>query len=318
MKYLQVFITFLVAFVINGISYAQNETQQLIINTVVIDSTDKNFGYYLLVKPKSEKIKGVLVLLPGLGQKSEDIFLDTQLHEHAFENDLLTIGFAGRTRMTADSLIQEKMSAVLKHVIQKHKVDKDKFIFGGFSAGGVIALRYVELCKEFPEKFPVEPKGVFMADSPVDLYHSWSLQEENLKNNYSDISVNEAKWVGKVYRYYYGATPSDDPTVFIKLSPFSINKEYGENEKFLKDVAVRAYHDVDIVWRLKNRNQTVRFDNYVATSELINRLMLMGNERAEFIQTFQTGFRRTGERHPHSWSIIDESECIEWINNLLK
>ena len=157
-----------------------------------------------------------------------------------------------------------------------------------------------------------------MADSPVDLYHSWKLQEENIKNNYSEISVNEANWLERYYRKFYGATPSENPDKYVDLSPFSINEDYGNNEQYLKDVAVRAYHDIDIEWRLINRNQTAKFDNYVATSELINRLMIMGNAKAEFIQSFKTGYRRNGQRHPHSWSIVEEKECIDWIKEILQ
>jgi hypothetical protein len=80
---------------------------------------------------------------------------------------------------------------------------------------------------------------------------------------------------------------------------------------------VRTYHDVDISWRIINRNQTVHGSNYEVTAELINRLVLMGNSRAEFIQTFQTGYRSNGQRHPHSWSIVNEVELIQWMNKLI-
>lgn len=297
-------------------SFGQSETE-IEINKVVIDSSDSDYGYYLSVEPK-ETIECVLVLFPGFSQNSESIFLDTEFHKYAFEQNILTIGFAGRMKLTADSILQEKINLVLSDVIKKTKIEKDKFVLGGFSAGGVIALRYTELCYQFPNEYPIRPKGVFMADSPVDLYHSWKLQEENIKNNYSEISVNEANWLKRYYREFYGATPSENPNRYISLSPFSIDEKYGNNEQFLKDVAVRAYHDIDIEWRLTNRNQTAKFDNYVATSELINRLMIMGNNKAEFIQSFKTGYRRNGQRHPHSWSIVEEEECIDWIIEIVK
>ena len=96
-----------------------------------------------------------------------------------------------------------------------------------------------------------------------------------------------------------------------------MNKKYGENEKFLKNTSVRAYHDVDIAWRLINRNQTVHNSNYEVTAELINRLMLMGNKKAEFMQSFKTGYRSNGRRHPHSWSIVDEVEFIQWMKKII-
>ena len=288
------------------------------VEKIELDSSDAQYGYYLSVQPKNETVNAVLVLLPGFGQKAEDVFLDTKFHEIAAEHNIQTIAFAGRMKLTADSLMQKKLNAVLSHVVEQSKVDKSQFVLGGFSAGGVIALRYAELCHQFPKQFPIQPKGVFMADSPVDLFHSWKMQEENIKNNHSEISVNEAKWMTKFYRNFYGATPSENPDRFVELSPFSIDENLGNNEQYLKDVAVRAYHDIDVAWRLKNRNQTAKFDNYIATAELINRLMLMGNDKAEFIQTYQTGYRRNGDRHPHSWSIIDAEECVEWVRKLIK
>ncbi len=295
----------------------ESTPSEISIEKVILNPSDKPHGYYLSILPTSKTIKGVLVLLPGFGQKSEAIFTDSKFHEFAYSHDLLTIGFAGYTRMTADSLIQNRLNAVLEDVLQKNNITPDKFILGGFSAGGTIALRYAELCKQFPDAFPIQPRAVFMADSPVDLFYSWNLQAENLKNKHSEISTNEATFVQRFYREYYGATPSENPERFITLSPFSIDTTYGKHEVFLEQVAVRAYHDIDVAWRLKNRNQTARFDNYIATSELINRLMLLGNEEAEFMQTFGTGYRKNGERHPHSWSIIDVEECGEWMLQLL-
>ena len=96
-----------------------------------------------------------------------------------------------------------------------------------------------------------------------------------------------------------------------------MDKNYGDNEKHLQSTAVRAYHDVDIPWRLQNRFQSVAESNYLVTSELIKRLILMGNQKAEFIQSYQTGYRSNGQRHPHSWSIVDEEECVRWVKSLL-
>ena len=47
-------------------------------------------------------------------------------------------------------------------------------------------------------------------------------------------------------------------------------------------------------------------------SELINRLVQQGNDTAEFMQAKQPGMRSNGLRHPHSWSIVDEVELVQW------
>ena len=104
-------------------------------------------------------------------------------------------------RKTADSLLQIRMNAVMEDVIEEFGVPEDKFVFGGFLAGGIIALRYAELCKQYPRTFPVTPAAVFMADSPIDLFHFWNLMEEILTTKHSKISTVEAEMVEKVYRY---------------------------------------------------------------------------------------------------------------------
>lgn len=282
-----------------------------------VDQSDAEYGYYLTIEPKG-KIEGTLLLLPGFGQLAQYVFPETKLHKFAAENNLLTISFSTRFRSSADDFYQRKLNTTLKDAIKRYDLDPEKFVIGGFSAGGVIALRYTELCKEFPDKFPINPQGVFMADSPVDMFLIHEFFEEAIKENRSEVAVAEAKGSIDYMQKNYGKTPPEDREFYGKLSPFSINPEYGQNEKFLKDVAVRTYHDLDVNWRLINRNQPMRFQNYIATSELINRLLLMGNKRAEFIQTFETGYRADGRRHPHSWSIIDEEECISWVKKLIE
>ena len=282
---------------------------------IVLDDADPDYGYYFAIAP--EKVKGTLVLLPGFGQIAESVLVSTDLPEQAYQNGLLTIVFAGRNRMTADSVVQEKINAVLLDAKERFSLREQGIAMGGFSAGGTVALRYTQVSQQFPERFPFRVRAVFMGDSPVDLYHLWKMQEINLQDTLHAVSAEEAKFLQRELRNTYGATPAEQPELYDALSPFSLEAGRSQHEQWLKDVAVRTYHDVDINWRLKNRNQSVLYRNYVPSSELINRLMLMGNEEAEFIQTFQTGYRRGDVRHPHSWSIIDAEECVQWLLGVL-
>jgi hypothetical protein len=38
-------------------------------------------------------------------------------------------------------------------------------------------------------------------------------------------------------------------------------------------------------------------------------------ENVEYIPTVNRGYRSNGDRHPHSWSIVDVNELIKWIKN---
>lgn len=285
---------------------------------IVLDATDTHSGYYLVAEPeKKDSIRGVLVLLAGFGQTPDHTVPETKLHKEATSKNILTIFCAGGNKLYADSITQQKLSHILADVISRYRVKPTDFVLGGFSAGGMIAMRYAELCVEFPDKFPIQPKGIFTVDSPIDIFTIYEQLEETARNNYSEIAVEEAVRAITFIKNDFGV-PRENIETYAKLTPFSMNKSYSQNEIFLKDLAVRTYHDVDIAWRIINRNQTVHLSNYEMSAELINRLVLMGNKRAEFMQSFKTGYRSNGQRHPHSWSIVDEKELIVWMEGLLK
>ncbi len=285
------------------------------VKKVVVDAKDSTSGYYLAIEPQGQ-IEGVLVLLSGFSQHSEDIFPETKLPNVAYANNILTIGFAAGYKVYADKGVQDKLTATLKDVITRYKVDPSKFVLGGYSAGGTIVLRYVELCNQYPSKFPIKAKGVFMVDSPIDVFSSWDMFEGVIKDNYSEYAVSEAKEAIARMKQERGV-PKENVAAYAEVTPFSMNKAYCDNEKYLQQTAVRAYHDVDIAWRLVNRRQTVHNSNYEFTAELINRLLMMGNTKAEFMQATGKGYRSNGMRHPHSWSIVNEVECIQWIKGII-
>lgn len=286
------------------------------IKRYVLDSSDVYSGVYLVAEPQNlQQIQGVLVLLGGFGQIPEHTPPETKLHLEAAKNGLLTVFCGAGNKLYADSITISKLTRLFKDVIQRYRVKPDRFVLGGFSAGGMVAMRYTELCLELPDKFPIQPKGLFLVDSPIDIFTIYEQLEETARNQYSEIAVEEAVRAMKFIQQDYGI-PREQTGIYAKLTAFSMNKAYGQNELVLRNLPVRAYHDVDIAWRLKNRNQTVHNSNYEVTAELINRLMLMGNSRAEFIQSFQTGYRANGQRHPHSWSIVDHEACMSWIHSL--
>ena len=49
---------------------------------------------------------------------------------------------------------------------------------------------------------------------------------------------------------------------------------------------------------------------------MINELNRLGNQNAELITTQKKGYRKPdNKRHPHSWSIVDNDELINWLLN---
>jgi len=284
---------------------------------VVLDANDPATGYYLAVPPRGE-IQSVLVLLPGFNESPEGALPETKLHNVAYANNILTLFIPYGAKIYIDEPTQTNINRALTDSIKRFNVNPENFVIGGFSAGGTIALRYAELCQEKPASFPVKPKAVFTIDSPVDLVELWKYFDRELERNFSDVGMNEARFIQGIMKQDFQGTPTTKYAAFVSHSPFTKDLGKEGNEAYLKNIPVRLYHDVDLVWQLKNRRRSA-FDNNVAcASELIARLMKMGNERADLVIAKHPAFRSNGMRHTHSWSVVDEVEFIQWMKQVVK
>ncbi|MEQ8426106.1 MAG: hypothetical protein RIA63_15410, partial [Cyclobacteriaceae bacterium] len=241
-------------------------------------------GYYLAVKPASGDPGGVLLLLPGFAQSAESVFPESKLPNVAYVNGILTVAIAGGRKLYADDEVVKRLNKAITHIQKEYKVGADKFIIGGFSAGGTIGLRYAEYCNQFPEQAPIKPKAVFAVDSPVDLFGIWNYFQREIKKNYSEAGVGEAKFVSEIMLNEIG-DPASNKKGYDELTPFSTQRDEPGNEKFITKIPVRFYEDVDVAWQLENRRRSLYDSNALDASELINRLLLQGNEKAEFIRS---------------------------------
>ncbi|WP_338763512.1 hypothetical protein WAF17_19770 [Bernardetia sp. ABR2-2B] len=270
---------------------------------------------YLVMTPEEgiENLEGVLILLPGFGQAAKTIFEESELPYEAAKRNILTVMIPFGRKLYADKETQNHLNTVIKDVKKNYHFDSTKVVLGGFSAGGTVGLRYVELCRESPSQYPILPSAAFAVDSPTDLFEIWNYFQRELVKNYSPAGVGEANYVSQLMKNELGGTPKENPKSYYYHSPFVGEADSLLNAKYLLEIPVRAYHDVDVVWQLRERRRSVRDNNYYTTSMLINKLLLHGNQEAEFIQSKEKGVRSNGMRHTHSWSVVDETECIEWV-----
>lgn len=287
------------------------------IEKVTFDNKDSTDGFYLAVRPRSGNIKGTLVLLSNF-YALDGIISETKLHNvaYAYGNDMLTIFASMKQKLYADTITVDRINTILKNVVSTFSADTSKFAIAGFDYAGIIALRYTELTYEHPKDFLIHPKAVFTIQSPVDLFDLWHQSERQIKKNYFPESVGDAKYILDAMTKENG-TIYNNREAYSKLSAFDREKQTEGNEQYLKNVAVRLYYDTDIDWQLKNRRNSFYDTDIPCGSELINRLLLLGNNNAEFISSKQSGIRSNGIRNPASLSIVDEAECIKWLKQKL-
>jgi hypothetical protein len=187
----------------------------------------------------------------------------------------------------------------------------------GYDIAGDIALRYTEMTYEHPAEFSVHPKAVFGIDCPVDLFGFYHRCERAIKKNYYKVAVNDSRALIDLITKEAGGTIYEKSENYRRLTPFDREDGSAGNEQYLRNVAVRLYFDTDISWQLKTKRNGFYDTNIPDGSEMISRLMLLGNKDAEFMAAKQPGMRSNGTRNASSYSIVDEVDCIHWLKKAL-
>lgn len=284
----------------SGIYYGDNNQSQLYYHALVPDG----------------KISGVLVLLPGTWETTEHLLSSTQaLSQLAYQNNLAVIVPSINQRLTLNNEIVELLNNMFAHAIKKYHLPKHKFVMGGWSMGGIFSMRYTQMAKQNSLKTVVNPVAVFNCDGPCDLKNVYHNFKRKLNKN---PGQSEPAYGIHELEKYCGGTPTTAPENYRYYSPYSYGEKNGGNAQYLISTPVRIYADVDPVWWMQNRNVDMYDLNALDQTAMIQLLNDIGNKQAEFINAYQKGVRLEGNRHPHSWSIIDPHDCIRWMLGFLK
>lgn len=273
---------------------------------------DSTTLFYDKLVPKNKPV-GVLVILPGSGERLDDVRKQITLHRLAVQKNLLVIFPSinwGTNRHFAE---HQFLDTIFRQIVQQYKVSKDKFVIGGFSGGGMIALTYTEKANKYNDSTFIKPKAVFGVDPPVDYAHLWNHCKKDIERNFSEPAVQESKWIMDSYIKEFGGSPEDYPENYIRYSIYSYSEKDGGNAKYLKNTPVLLYTEPDVLWQMQNRHRDYYDMNCVDIAAMINFLQLQGNKDAQLVTTNNKGRRLDGTRHPHSWSIMDSQQCLNWI-----
>lgn len=273
---------------------------------------DSTTLFYEKIVPKNRPI-GVLVILPGSGEQLEDVRKQITLHTLAVKNNLLVI-FPSINWGTNKHIPEHQfLDTIFKQVVNQYKVSKDKFILGGFSGGGMVALTYAEKANKYQDSTFIKPRAIFGVDPPLDYAHLWNHCKKDIERNFSEPAIQESKWIMDSYIKEFGGSPEQFSQNYIKYSIFSYSETDGGNAKYLKSTPVLLYTEPDVLWQMQNRHRDYYDMNCVDIAAMINLLQLQGNKNAKLVVTHNKGKRLNGMQHPHSWSIMDSQQCLTWI-----
>jgi hypothetical protein len=278
------------------------------------DNAKTQLYYHAIIPDKT--IKGVVVLMPSTWETTEHVLSSMSAFcSMAHNNQLAIIVPSINQRLTLTNHSIQLMNTMFAHSIKHYKLPKDKFVIGGFSMGGIFSMRYTELSIEQPEATSIHPLAVFNCDGPCDLANIYN----NFKRKqFKNPGQGEPFYGMRELEYYCGGSPDTAAANYQYYSPFTFADPKGGNAQYLLNIPIRIYGDVDPLWWMENRHVDMYDLNALDQTAMIQFLKDNGNTKAEFINAYGKGYRLEGNRHPHSWSIIDSVDCIDWINKHLE
>lgn len=297
-----IIILVLIAFSCKGQSEKNSQTEK---QTSEIIKTD---DYELI---KSEKQKGLLILFPCFPCDAENTLSEFEISEISVKNDFSVLAMNLNQHLFLNQSEKHQLAEQLEKIILENNLSKENIFIGGFSSGGNLSLLISDYLVE--SKSQIQPKGVFVVDSPIDLLALYKTAQKNLKLDFSEPSVQEATWIKSFFEKEFG-NPENGIDNYEKYSPFTLETQNIENLKNLKNLKIRFYTEPDLKWWQENRKNDYEDLNAFYLKKLSEKLKTeFGSENIELIETENKGYRANGERHPHSWSIVKEKDLINWM-----
>ena len=313
MKYILVIFCVSINFIYAQKIYQQEEELKgQIFLTETISIPVENSGY-TLVLPDDNDADGLIVLLNSDRDAGKDV-VEPSLEYYALQNNLgvlfITTGNRLEFFFSEDSI--RKVDRYIGEVIENYNIPKKNLFFAGMSLSGTRALKYAQFCAEGKSEFGILPAAIAVCDAPLDFVRFWKESDKAKRLNFNPLTANEGEWVTAYLEKNLGI-PKDNLSAYQNYSVYCYYAEGGGNVKLLKDIPVRAYTEPDVLWWMETRRKDYYAMNAVDLAAMINELNISGNENAELILTHDKGYHPDGTRHPHSWSIVNNRELVEWF-----
>jgi hypothetical protein len=259
----------------------------------------------------TDQVNAVLILFGGYPEKAEDIKREFQILDIAKENNIAVLLSNFNQKLWLEEQEKHALAKRLQQILVVHQVPTDNIYMGGFSSGGVISL----LLSDFiagRAQYHIAPKGVFIVDSPIDLVALYETSEKNVEREFSEVSVQESSWLLDFLGGHLG-DPKDDIENYERMSVFTWRTGNTTNLENLKETKIRLYTEPDTLWWKSNRMNEYEETNAFYIKELAENLTNKGFRSVEYIPTSDKGYRANGERHPHSWAIVDKADLMNWM-----
>jgi hypothetical protein len=261
-----------------------------------------------LVKVANQK--GTLVLFPGYGHVSDDTKNEYKVIDIATKNGISVLFMSFNLHVFLRDDEKVSLAKEMVSIFETNKLNFENIYIGGFSSGGNVSLLLSDYLIKTKSK--IQPKGVFIGDSPVDLLKIYKNSEKNIAKNFSEETVEESKWIVGDFNEKLGS-PKNGIQKYEQFSPYTFQTGNIQNLSALKNTKIRLYTEPDVAWWKKDSDNDYEDMNAYSIEKLSEEMKKQGFSNVELIQTKNKGYRANGDRHPHSWSIIDKENLMKWM-----
>ncbi|MEM7163136.1 MAG: hypothetical protein AAF487_11930 [Bacteroidota bacterium] len=293
-----------------NVEYPENGTITL---TKEIQIPKVNSGYTLWL-PSKDTANGMLVFFHG----RRDTASADALINMALENQLAVL------YVTTDNPVEflfkkSKMQFIeqqMNEVCTNYGIPQNALLFCGMSLAGTRALKQSLFYSDSLSKYRIRPRAIAVCDAPLDMirFHKEAVKSGQLA--FHPLAANEGIWTSQYLEKNLGGPPKDAIHEYLDYSIYSYIGG-AKNLGPIRSTWVRAYTEPDVHWWIETRRKDYYGMNAIDLAALVNELKIMGNSHAELVTTRSKGYKPDGQRHPHSWSIVDEKELIQWFVNIL-
>ena len=269
---------------------------------------------YTLLCPKND-VQGLIVTFHS-GRDTSHPGFEQRLAFDALKQNVATlyVTTGHRFDFLFDSSRFELLDGYISQVILAYNIPQDAIMYTGMSLAGTRAIKMA--LWNYHGYGEVRPAAMALCDPPLDFIRFWRAQHHSKTNETHPTSVSEATWTNYLLETNLGGTPDEAFEAYVAYSPYVKLNEIDPKIKVLGDVPIRIYTEPDLDWWMENRNRDAYGINSLDASALVGDLRLIGNEKAYHITTQNKGYHPDGRRHPHSWSIVDNEELVEWFLSL--
>jgi len=280
------------------------------VNFIYRNSRDSLQNFYVVRPPVGKAAGGIILIQRGLSDSSKKIAYSKGIL-------LMTVVLTNNDLdLFMDTIILKQLDSMINEAIVKYKVPAGKIVIGGMSVAGTAAIRYAEYCAGGNSVFHFKPAAIVAVDSPLDYERLFNESENAILRNYNQDAVSEGQQLTAFFKTKMRGTPDENRLAYQQASPFSHTAKQGGNASILKDTRIRIYTEPDINWWIENRRKDFYDLNVLDIAAFINQLKLIGNNKVELMVTNKKGYTTDGNRHPHSWSIVNEGEFLNWCLHL--